>query len=83
MADPDSHNTILIHLDYLKRGIDGINDRLDEQNGRTRKNEQAIAVLEDRSSATRQTSAAWGGGLGAGAGAAIAALWHILSGGGK
>lgn len=81
MADPlDTHPAILVHLEYLRQGIDGINERLDVQNGRVRKNEQSIAVLEDRATEARRSGAVWGGSIGAGAGAAVAALWHLLNG---
>jgi hypothetical protein len=48
-------------MNQLARQIDGVNDRLDELNGRTRASEQKIAVLEDRSAGGK--SAAWGGGV--------------------
>lgn len=44
----------------LDAGFSGVHSRLDELNGRTRKAENAIAILEDRGH-----PAAWGGGLGA------------------
>lgn len=37
--------TVLL-LNYIKDGVDGINERLDAQNGRLRKAEAAIAVLQ-------------------------------------
>lgn len=81
MSDPHSeHPAILVHLEYLRQGIDGINERLDIQNGRVRKNEQSIAVLEDRATAATKAGAVWGGSIGAGAGAAIAALYHFIAG---
>jgi tetrahydromethanopterin S-methyltransferase subunit G len=55
--------------DDIRDDIRGIHDRLDALNGRTRKNESDIAVLQDRDSADRQVAkragrnhgALWGG----------------------
>lgn len=38
----------------LREGFDGVHDRLDALNGRTRQNEQDIAVLRDRATAAKQ-----------------------------
>ena len=35
---------IKVHLEYIKGGVDGINERLDALNGRTRKVENLVAV---------------------------------------
>lgn len=45
----------------LQDGINGINARLDRQNGRLGEAEQAIAVLEDRSEREKGTASKWGG----------------------
>jgi hypothetical protein len=87
MSDETNHHAVLVHLDYIKGGIDAINRRLDIQNGRIAKSEMAsasldksIALLEDRSTEARQaaryTGAKWGASVGAGAAAAMAALWN-------
>lgn len=57
----------------LDAGFNGVHSRLDELNGRTRKAENAIAVLEDRGH-----PAVWGGGI-AGMVAAIAEIgkWFL------
>ena len=48
----------------IRDDIRGVHSRLDALNGRTRSNEQAIAVLEDRHSDGRRSGAAWGGFVG-------------------
>lgn len=45
MADNKTEQ-ILVHLEYLREGMDGVNARLDVQNGRVRTAERAIAVLQ-------------------------------------
>lgn len=47
------------HVELLRGDVRGVQDRLDELNGRTRATEQKLAVLEDRGH-----PAAWGGGIG-------------------
>lgn len=65
MADtPNSIEQIVIHLEYLRDGVDGINARLDAQNGRIRTAETDIAVLKDRQSEARKTGGTWGAGGG-------------------
>ena len=49
----------LIH-DAMLRGFDGINERLDELNGRVRTNENDIAVLKDRGIRKSDPAARWG-----------------------
>lgn len=41
----------------MKAGFGGVNARLDQLNGRTGRNETAIAILQDRQ---QRTAAAWG-----------------------
>lgn len=72
---------ILIHLEYLKAGVDAIGDRLDTLNGRTRKVEQDVAVLHDRAdqsvaatAANKATAIKWGAGVGAALSALVAGL---------
>lgn len=43
MANHSDHGEV---LDLILRGVDGINERLDAQNGRVRKAEVAIARLQ-------------------------------------
>jgi hypothetical protein len=55
----------------MKDGFDGVHNRLDELNGRTRGTERAIAVLEDRGVRSPDYKARWGAGIvGAAVGAA-------------
>ena len=49
-------------METLQRDIQGVQERLDRLNDRTRLAEQTIAVLHDR--ATPGHAAAWGGGVG-------------------
>lgn len=68
-----SADEIRVHLEYIRDGIDGINERLDALNGRTRKTETAIAVLQDRTTDTRAAKVA-GSKYGAAIGAAVSAI---------
>lgn len=81
MADSKTLEPVLIHLEYLREGVDGINARLDALNGRTRQTEMDIAVLRDRAdgseravAAAKASGAKWGAGLGALLAALIAGL---------
>lgn len=81
MADPKTLEPVLVHLEYLRDGVDGINARLDALNGRTRRTEQDIAVLKDRAdegvralASAKASGAKWGAGLGALLAALIAGL---------
>ena len=56
----------------IREDIAGVNNRLDELNGRTRSAETDIAVLKDRG--MRQSLSA--GGAGAGAGLTLAMAWE-------
>ena len=74
--------TILVHLEYIRASVDGVNIRLDALNGRTRANEQAIAVLDDRADDSRSAARKWGLTAG-GIGTAIAAALAYFFGGTK
>jgi hypothetical protein len=68
-------DAIFVHLEHIKEGIDGINRRLDEQNGRLRSAEQNVAVLQDRADDAKVAGRNWGlsaGSVGAAVGAALA-----------
>jgi hypothetical protein len=76
----------------LRERVDGVNDRLDVLNGRTRTSELAIAVLNDRSEraeklaqqASDEASASarlWGGGAGAFVGGVVFTVWKFFGGG--
>lgn len=87
MPEQHSDDPIIIHLEYLREGVDGINARLDGLNGRTRQNEQDIAVLKDRSednriaaAAAKTSGAKWGAGIAAFGSAVATALWHYMTG---
>lgn len=80
MAD-NTEEIIIVHLEYLRGGIDGINERLDALNGRTRKVEQDVAVLHDRAdqavvsaNANKAVALKYGAGMGALLAALIAGL---------
>lgn len=62
------------YMALIREDIAGLGTRLDTLNGRTRDNEQDIAVLKDR--AGHGLAAAWGGGIvGVIVGAAEALRW--------
>jgi hypothetical protein len=71
----------------VDKRCDGIDERLDRQNGRLRKSESEIAVLWDRTlqakqeggAAGKNSGAKWGAGAGAMIGGAILAIYKILS----
>lgn len=58
MADL-SREEFIAHIDLVRSDVKATHERLDTLNDRTRKAEQAIAVLVDRGH-----PAAWGGGIG-------------------
>jgi pyrimidine operon attenuation protein/uracil phosphoribosyltransferase len=59
----------------IKDGIEGVHERLDELNSRTRKAENQIAVLEDRG---HRDTTARAQGLGGMVASAAALLWQWL-----
>lgn len=79
MTDMDHSNAeILVHLEYLRQGVDGINDRLDNQNGRIRTLENEMAVVKDRQTEARQDGGKWGGIAGGFAGGLVSAIAHYF-----
>lgn len=58
MTKPIDDSEFQRWMHVLREDIQGVNTRLDVLNGRTRTNEKAIAVLEDR--ALRDPAARWG-----------------------
>lgn len=66
-------------MELLRDDIHGVHDRLDRLNGRTRENEQAIAVLQDRGVRATDAGARWIGGLAA-AGGIVMELLHRIWG---
>lgn len=79
----DGHTTteqLLIHVEYIREGIDGVHARLDALNGRTRTNETDIAVLKDRSADARKAGGLWGAGAGAFVGGVLAVLYQTFGG---
>lgn len=64
-------------IEDLKCGIQGVHERLDTLNGRTRRSEMDIAVLQDRSelSNKRASRAAYAG---TGAGASLIAAFELF-----
>ena len=73
-----SNEEVLVHLKYLREGVDGIKDRLDEQNGRIRTAETKVAILEDR-----QLEARKAGGICGGIVSGVIVAMHYILGGGK
>jgi hypothetical protein len=68
----------LTHIEYVRNDIGEIVQRLDTLNGRTRTNEQDIAVLKDRDQQSTKTHAYIAGALAAFLTAAAEALRHYL-----
>lgn len=66
-----------VWMELLRRDIQGVHDRLDTLNGRTREVEQDVAVLKDRGT---RDSAARATGLSGVAASALALLWQWLKG---
>ena len=50
-------------MQLLREDVQGVHRRLDTLNGRTRTAESAIAVLQDRSTEDRRSTAAVSGGI--------------------
>jgi hypothetical protein len=63
-----SRAEFLIHLERVHGGIQGVQERLDNLNGRTRACEQDVAILKDRTDTvrrdTRRSVGKWGLGVG-------------------
>lgn len=66
--------------EQIREGFKGVNDRLDDLNGRTRKNEQEVAVLKDRSDRAERTAGTIGGVVGAVTGAISSVAKGFLTG---
>lgn len=69
---------ILVHLQYIRAAVDGVNGRLDALNGRTRTVENKVAVLEDRSDEAKAEGKKSGAVWGATAGGFLAAVVWVL-----
>lgn len=61
-----SREEFVSYVDIIRADIKGVQDRLDDINGRTRITEQNIAVLQDRSNRfqgeTKRITSRWGAG---------------------
>jgi hypothetical protein len=80
MADQDSlsRTEFLTHVTYIREDVQGVHERLDTINGRTRKLENAVAVLNDRADKSRKYGAGFGA-LGASAVGVLYALWELVT----
>lgn len=87
MTEPQAKlDQLLVHVEYMRTGIDQINDRLDAQNGRVRTVETAVAVLNTQVDLAKETGQKWGAGTGAAAGGFVGGLLlalHSFLGGSK
>lgn len=61
-------DAIVVHLEYIKAGIDELRAGQKEQNGQLRAHGQAIAVLEDRATEAKTAGRNYGAGFGAAGG---------------
>lgn len=61
---PESHDAIIVHLEYIKAGIDELKNGQRLQNGTLAKHDAAIAVLQDRSRSAKAQGRNWGAGAG-------------------
>lgn len=78
MPDQTPYESLLVHLEYLREGVDDIRLRLKELNGRTQMNELDVAILKDRADESRRAGsrAGWtAGGVGSAIGAALTWLF--------
>lgn len=79
MSESPPQDSVLVHLEYLREGVDEIRLHLKELNGRTRANETDIAILKDRADESRTSGRRWGltaGGVGSAIGATLAYLFR-------
>lgn len=67
--------------ELMDDGFKGVHARLDQLNGRTRENEKAIAVLQDRGVRSKDTTARVIGGGAAMAGFMVEILKRMFGGG--
>ena len=78
MPDQTPYESLLVHLEYLREGVDDIRLRLKELNGRTQMNELDVAILKDRADESRRAGTRAGrtaGGVGSAIGAALTWLF--------
>lgn len=75
LSEPDT--STVVHLLYIRAAVDGVNKRLDDLNGRTRENEEDIAVLKDRSADAKKSGGIAGtiGGFLGGVLSGMASQW--------
>lgn len=86
MADqePLSRTEFITHVTYIREDVAGVHERLDTLNGRTRKLENAVAVLNDRAdkAASPKDVRNYGAGfgaLGASAVGVLYAIWELVT----
>mgnify|MGYP001563266892 CR=1 FL=1 len=61
---PHNDDVLLVHLTYLKDGVDECRELLKAQNSRLGKTETDIAVLSDRADDAKTSGRNWGAGAG-------------------
>lgn len=71
---------LLIHLEYIRDAVDGVNARLDAQNGRIRTAETKIAILEDRAQSSSRKAGSMGATAGGFVGGALLVVYQLLFG---
>lgn len=82
MGEPSmlTREEFLTHVEYIRKDIAGVQERMDVLNGRTRENEQDIAVLKDRANDGKRAGQVWGAGVGTAVAAILSALWSWFGG---
>lgn len=63
-SETESHAALIVHLSYLKDGVDECRDLLKVQNGRISKTETAVIVLETKANEAKTSGRNWGAASG-------------------
>lgn len=64
MANETEMQILVLHLEYIKKGIDELKAGQVAQNGQLVEHESAIAVLQDRATEAKAAGRNWGAGAG-------------------
>ena len=75
-----SREEFLAHIGYIREDIAGVNDRLDNLNGQTRRHGEKIAVLEDARAEAKKAGIVSGATAGTFVGGVVWAIWQFVHG---